>query len=334
MIQEIETACDSEPISDEAQQGMEGPELSLHCTLYPYGFPLKVRTNSAEMLTLMKETWGAFESRFDFEPLRVEILVLETEDTECPPAANYRLVGSTLTAIADKDNYLLADLSAGRTYMTLSTAALRFKLYLQFFFMELTAGNQVGTRYATPVHGGCVSLNGRGVLLCGESGAGKSTLSYACARAGWKYVTDDCSLVLNWGERNLVTGNFYKVRFRPTAAELFPEVAGIDLTPRAGGKPSIELPTDPMHNIVSSQMEEVNFVVFLNRQSGHTPGLAAYPKDAARQFMRKMLYGTKETLEIQHRTIERLLQVDVFELRYADLDWAIDRLRMLVKEGR
>jgi hypothetical protein len=26
--------------------------------------------------------------------------------------------------------------------------------------------------------------------------------------------------------------------------------------------------------------------------------------------------------------------VDVFELRYQDLDWAIDRLRTLVQEGR
>jgi hypothetical protein len=131
-----------------------------------------------------------------------------------------------------------------------------------------------------------------------------------------------------------VTGNYHKVRFRPTAAEFFPEIAGIDLTPRAGGKPSIELPTGPMQNIVRSQMEEVNFMIFLNRQSGDEPGLVPYPKDAARQFMRQGLFGTKETLAARHQAIERLLKVDVLELRYTDLDWAIDRLRALVEEGK
>jgi hypothetical protein len=334
MIQQIDGPLDSEASPESVRHEIEGPELSLCGTFYPFGFPLEVRTNSAEMLALVEETWGVFEKRFDYEPLRTDICVLETDATECPPAPSYRLLQPMITAIADKDNYLLADLSAGRTYMTVSSATLRFKLYLQFFFLELTAGPQVGTRHGTAIHGACVSLRGCGVLLCGESGAGKSTLSYACARAGWTYVTDDCSLLLNGGTRNLVTGNFHKVRFRPTAAELFPEVAGIDLTPRAGGKPSIELPTGPMRHIVQAQTEEVDFVVFLNRQSGDRPGLVPYRKDAARKFMRQVLYGPKETLAAQYRAIERLLSVEVLELHYTDLDWAVDRLRMLAEEGK
>jgi hypothetical protein len=334
MTQEFDATRDADATSEGERHEMEGPELSLRRTFYPYGFPLEIRTNSPEMMVFMEETWGVFEKCFDEEPLRTDIRVLATDTMECPPAPIYRLMQPMLTAIADRDNYLLADLSTGRTYVTLSSTALRFKLYLQFFFLELTAGNQIGTRYATAVHAGCVSLHGRGVLLCGASGAGKSTLSYACARSGWKYVTDDCSFLLNAGARNLVTGNYHKVRFRPTAAELFPEVAGIDLTPRAGGKPSIELPTGPLQNIVHSQMEEVSFMVFLNRQSGGQPGLFPYPKDAARQFMRNGLFGTKETLAAQHQAIERLLKVDVLELHYTDLDWAIDRLRTLVQEGK
>jgi hypothetical protein len=334
MIQQIDPKLDSEASPAGVRHELEGPELSLCGTFYPFGFPLAVRTNSSQMLALMEETWGVFEKRFDEEPLRTDICVLETEATECPPAPSYRRLQPMLTAVADKDNYLLADLSAGRTYVTLSSSALRFKPYLQFFFLELTAGPQIGARHGTAIHGACVSLGGRGVLLCGESGAGKSTLSYACARAGWTYVTDDCSFLLNGGTRNLVTGNFHKVRFRPTALELFPEVAGADLTPRAGAKPAIELPTGPMRHIVQSQMEEVEFVVFLNRQSGDRPALVPYRKEAARQFMRQVLYGPKETVAAHDRAIERLLRGEVLELRYTDLDWAVDRLRMLTEEGK
>jgi 2-keto-4-pentenoate hydratase len=50
--------------------------------------------------------------------------------------------------------------------------------------------------------------------------------------------------------------------------------------------------------------------------------------------MRQVLYGPKETLAAQYRAIERLLSVEVLELRYTDLDWAVDRLRMLAEEGK
>lgn len=47
---------------------------------------------------------------------------------------------------------------------------------------------------ATPwsaVHGGCVGLNGRCLLLAGKGKSGKTTASLSCARAGWNYAGDD-----------------------------------------------------------------------------------------------------------------------------------------------
>ena len=118
------------------------------------------------------------------------------------------------------------------------------------------------------------------------------------------------------------------------AAELFPEVKGLDLTPRYGGKPSIELPTGPMGHIIRSQSTEIKFMVFLNRHTGGPQELVPYRKDVARYFMQGTLYGTEETLAAQYRTIERLLTLDVLELRYTDLQWGITRLQKLVEEGR
>ena len=87
--------------------------------------------------------------------------------------------------VADADNFGVADFDNGRTRMVVSTAAVRYPLYLRQFFLECAAGGHIATLHVTPVHAGCVVLEGRGVLLCGDSGAGKSSLSYACARAGW-----------------------------------------------------------------------------------------------------------------------------------------------------
>jgi hypothetical protein len=36
----------------------------------------------------------------------------------------------------------------------------------------------------------------------------------------------------------------------------------------------------------------------------------------------------------QYAAIERLLVAEVFELRYSELDWAVDQLRTLARKGR
>jgi hypothetical protein len=51
--------------------------------------------------------------------------------------------------------------------------------------------------------------------------------------------------------------------------------------------------------------------------------------------MRQTLFGLPQTQARQHEVIERFLgNLDVLELRYSSLDWAIDRLHKLVREGQ
>jgi hypothetical protein len=129
-------------------------------------------------------------------------------------------------------------------------------------------------------------------------------------------------------------GTSHQVRFRPTAVELFPELQGQEITPRLVGKPSIELPTSLFPNMVCAESAQVDYMVFLNRSSGGPPELRPYRKDVARHNMRQTLYGTPKTLAVGYETIERLLTIPVLEMCYTDLDWAIDRLQTLVREGR
>jgi hypothetical protein len=332
-IEDLESACNASQRVDPPKHMVEPPELPFQATLYPFGFPAVITTNSGGVLKQYEELWGKFTKQHDTEPIRAEVQVVESHATECPPEPMYRYMQPLLMCVADADNYSMVDLESCHTKIVISRAALRHRLYAQYFLLS-AAACCVATRYTTPVHAGCVALDGRGVLLCGDSGAGKSTLAYACGRAGWTYVSDDGSFLLNGGTKRLVTGDCYKVRFRPSAAELFPEVAGLDITPRAAGKPSIELPTTHMTHIASEQTTRVDFIVFLNRRTSSPPRLVPYRRDVARHFMRQALYGPPELLAVQYRAIERLLTADVFELRYTDLNWAVDRLRALVREGR
>ena len=99
--------------------------------------------------------------------------------------------------------------------MWLTTAAVAHRNYMRYFFLEGPAQGHISTSHTTAIHAACVELEGTGILLCGDSGAGKSSLAYSSARAGWTYITDDGSYLVNNRTDRLVVGNCNLVRFRP-----------------------------------------------------------------------------------------------------------------------
>lgn len=267
-LKEIETAVAAAETLDFSRHESEYADLPLREMFYPLGCPAELRTNSAEIVRLFGERWGMFEAQPGAESIRVDVhLVDGDESLECPPPPVHRILLPLLIGIADRNNYSIVDLARNRVDVCVSRDALRYPLYLKHSLLG-SPGCCVATRYTTPIHAGCVSLDGKGVLLCGDSGAGKSTLSYACAQAGWTFTSDDGSYVNNDGEGLFATGDHHQVRFRPSAGEIFPEINGLEISRRAAGKPSIELPIDPMGNISCAQTTEIKFIVFLNRHAG------------------------------------------------------------------
>ncbi len=331
-VKDIEYACDIGQCLDFSRHELEGAELALKKTFYPYGFAVEVSTNSTEVLDLLREIWGMFEKQHDSDPIRSDVYVADGGPAECPPTPIYQLHLPWMISIADGMNYSFVDLDRKCAQISISRAALQHPLYLKYFLLGAPVCC-IATSYATPIHAGCVALDGQGLLLCGDSGAGKSSLSFACARKGWTYITDDAAFLLNGGSKRIVTGGSHQIRLRHTAAALFPEVHGLEITPRAAGKPSIEMPTASLPYITCARTAQVDFVVFLNRNCGTPPELVPYRKDVARHFMRQALFGSVKSREAQYEAIERLLAVDVFELRYTDLDWGVCRLQKLVREG-
>jgi hypothetical protein len=67
---------------------------------------------------------------------------------------------------------------------------------------------------------------------------------------------------------------------------------------------------------------------------GRRAGLRAYSKNVAMYARQQMFWGMPEMRKKHCGTIERLLEAEIFELRYTYLDWGIERLQRLVREGR
>jgi hypothetical protein len=307
-------------------------DMPLTAVYYPLGFPLELSTNSADVLEAAEESWGSFTQKFSTPAFQLKVGVLEGESTECPAAPTFRAQRNLIVGIAGQDNFCVSDIVQGFSFAWLTGAVLSHRSYLRYHFLEAAALSHIANRHTAPIHAACVELDGRGVLLCGESGAGKSTLAFACARAGWTYITDDASFLLNGRNDRQVAGNCHLVRLRPSAAGLFAEVADPPVTQRVGGKPSVELVTSTVPGIKGSVTCNVDHIVFLNRQDAKTQELTRFSKEDARRYMHQSLCGLEELRMSQIASVETLLAAEIHEIRYHDLNWAVGRLTRLVRE--
>lgn len=308
--------------------------LSYEAVYFPLGYPVRVVCNSAQVLKAAEQSWNCFGPVFHGEPLEILVEVTDAAGSSeaLPPAPAHMLRGSLLVVIADADNFFIADLKRGRAMGKITPAAAACPRYLRYFFLEAAALSMISSLRAFPVHGACVRAGGKGVLLCGDSGEGKSTLAYAGARAGWTYVSDDATYIRMDHSVPLATGNCTQIRFRPSGVSLFPELAGKPITPRAAGKPSIEVRTSEWPEILTANTTRVDHVVFLNRRYADTQELVPLRPSSVLPWFKQYLISPPDTRAAQEETLARLLGAGVFELRYCDLGWAIDRINQLAKK--
>jgi hypothetical protein len=124
------------------------------------------------------------------------------------------------------------------------------------------------------------------------------------------------------------------MRFRESAAELFPELKTQPVTRRLSGDMAIELPTASMSGIRTWSECPIDYVVFLNRKNPHPSGLSPFPKQRALQWFEQVVcYGEEDVRILQKASLQNLLGAEVFELRYSDLSTAISHLENLVRHG-
>jgi len=286
------------------------------------------------VLEAAHDSWGQLSAKHNTPVIEVRVVVIDSEDADCPPSPLVRLEGHLLTSVADAHNHAVCDIRNGIVHIWLNRSALHYTSYVRYFFIEAATYTAISTSFVTPLHAACVSRYGQGMLLCGESGTGKSTLAYACARAGWTYTSDDGSYVVRDANPPRVLGSSHQVRFRPTAKALFSELEGYMLTPRAEGKPSIEVPiVNLLPNVVTADETQVHFLIFLKRGLFTVPELIPISNEVALQQL-KAGEGLGEEMEQFHSScIRHLVHAQAFELHYSELQPAIDCLGELARNA-
>ncbi|MGC1919578.1 MAG: aldolase, partial [Acidobacteriaceae bacterium] len=189
-------------------------ELPFRGTFYPLGYPVEIITNENAVLQAADESFGHARLSRASATLQVCIGVSKGTDSVCPPEPTRRQYNHLYSLVADAENQALLDLKLCVGSVWVKKAAVENRLYFRYNFLEKTVYLLLGSSSVTDLHAACVSKNGKGILLCGDSGAGKSTLSYACARAGWTYTSDDTSYLINDYAVPRVIGHSHRMRFR------------------------------------------------------------------------------------------------------------------------
>jgi hypothetical protein len=322
----VEPAISGDPL-------LRNAALSLKRVFHPLGFPIEVMTNSGDMLAAAEESWGGLRQMFVEPPLQLRIALGDGGSGACPPAPVHRAQRNLLAIVADSRNFALCDRGQGFACAWIDADPVAHRRYLRYHFLESIALCMLSCFYITPLHAACVEFEGSGVLLCGNSGAGKSSLAFACARAGWKFISDDASYLVRRGSGRVVTGNSRQVRLRPSAGELFPEVKDFTPTPWTAGKPSIEIPTVLLPQVTTASHTTVEYIIFLNRVDGSAPSLLPFPREVAQQWAAQSPAATGDNDEGQAASLRHLLDAKLFELRYSGLESAVDHLKTMISSG-
>jgi hypothetical protein len=321
------------------QQVLEDPllsgfELGLRRLFYPLGFPLEVQTNSRKALEAASEAWGLFSQSFDIAPMRLALGVREADQPEPLPAkSNFMAREHLMSIVVNADNFVVCDLNAAFSFgwitpeLASDSSALRYRLLTPSVIV------MAQHRALAPLHSALVTRKDCGVLLCGDSFAGKSTLAYACARAGWTYITDDGTFLVRDRSDRYAVGNPHFIRFREDARQLFPELSKWLVVTRPNGKIGLEVPTLDLE-IAIAPGANIEHVVFLDRNHAGPARLRRCPKDQLQTWCERYItFGSKEVRTAQTRSHASLLDAPIWEMSYQNFDDAVRRLEQLVDSG-
>jgi hypothetical protein len=297
-------------------------DLALSGTFHPAGFPLHIATNSPHVMEAAAESWAPIRCEFDTPPMEFRVVV--EPDGELAAEPKFRKQLHLLSLVSDAHNFATGDSRTLSASFHLAAATAADRDWLRWFYLEAMAYLLLTQRYVVSVHAACVAYNGAGILICGKSGSGKSTLSFACARAGFTYVSDDSTWFLTGSEDRVAIGKPHQLRFRHDVAQHFPELAGYIASAHPNGKLSIEVPTGLFPAVRTANRCPIHCLVFLDRESeGRARVELMRYEDVVAALLADMPSYGAEVNAAQENTIYSVAALPSWQLTYRTLEDAI-----------
>lgn len=311
-----------------------GTALPLQRRYYPLGFPFDLATNSPDILALADLLWAQYQPLSEGHGSVAKMhVIVEDHDARVPPGNSLPKGQSHLVSLVQgPDNFAICDTGSAFSFACLTRDVARDHAYVRYHFLDPAVYMMIDALHLFPMHAACVARDGRAVVLCGDSGAGKTSLSYACARRGWTFLSDDATHIVRGRPDRAVVGRPYRIRFRESARQIFPELKQFVPERRPNGKFDIEVETSTLR-IPTALESNASHLVFLNHQPG---GGQAKIKpfshaEAARRLQSLVIHGDEMVRNAQHETLMEFLKLPIISMTYSDFDSADSTLRKLVE---
>lgn len=112
------------------------------------------------------------------------------------------------------------------------------------------------------VHAGCLSVDGKALVLAGESGAGKSTLALALLRAGHQFLADDTIFLACRPKGLTVLGFPDEIDVTDATIGLFPELSFLLESSRAPGAAKRQVRAETVYSVAPVTACDPSVLVF------------------------------------------------------------------------
>ena len=300
-------------------------ELPLRAAVHPLGFSLHLATNSRDVIQAAQEAWNAYGPAYARQPLEIRMIVqAEGALADEPPV--FRSQGNLFSVVYDRHNFGVCESTSLEGYCFISRKTASDHVRLRLHFLEAMTYMLLAQRHAVPLHAAAVARGGAGFLLCGPSGAGKSSLAYACARAGWTFVSDDATwLPAHAGGRTAV-GRPRHARFREDAPRLFPELARYAAGQRPNGKITIEAPIADFPTLRTGVHCTADHLILLDRRPCAPRLIPLSTAEVIAGLLADMPAYGERVRELYERTLGRLTGASAWRLEYETLEQGLKLL--------
>jgi hypothetical protein len=236
---------------------------------YPVGFPLRLATNSRDVMEAAAESWDQWSPEFATDPVAMRVLVEPEGDLATP--LRFRMQGHLIHGVGDRHNFGVADTQALFASICVSAKTAADHDALRWFFTESMGYMLLTQRYLTGVHAACIARN---------EPASFCAAIRTWARARWpsrapgpaSLCLDDCT----W----LLTGSTDRVALATAASDPlsrrcgtpFPELEGWIGAGAATAKyPSARCRPSAFPQITTAKRCKIGRIVFLHRDPAATP---------------------------------------------------------------
>jgi energy-coupling factor transporter ATP-binding protein EcfA2 len=197
----------------------ERSTVGSHRDIHLLGARIRFESNSEDLLRLVDSAYAGLPQHklSRVAPrLRVRLVLTspERKRTRVEPAPLQMMSGGGLLAgAAESSSFVVVSPRERGALVVVTPRMLRFPYHTRYELIEFAVFTLAArVQRLVALHGACVGLAGRGVLLLGPSGAGKSTLTLQCLIEGLGILSEDSVFVTP--DTLLATGvsNFLHVR--------------------------------------------------------------------------------------------------------------------------